>query len=133
MRYIYLEVGEHYIELESIHQYSRLSIKVVNSIKYKFEIDEDMIPSKTSISQIVLTDSLSSKNNVKSLIFYNIDSASNQIFCDSLQINLNNGQEIFFDPSFYFGINIGGSEQKKFWFENLSNDIKLNETIIEVL
>lgn len=133
MRYYYFEVGEQYIEFESIDQYSKLSVNIVDSIRYQFEIDEDMLPCKTSVSQIILTDSMSAKNTVKSIIINGMElNNKEQIICDSIQLNLNNGQELFIDPSFYFGINIGGAEQRKFWIENLADDTKHAEIIIEV-
>lgn len=133
MRYYYFEVGGQYIEFESIDQYSKLSVNIVDSIRYQFEIDEDMLPCKTSVSQIILTDSMSAKNTVKSIIINGMElNNKEQIICDSIQLNLNNGQELFIDPSFYFGINIGGAEQRKFWIENLADDTKHAETIIEV-
>jgi len=133
MRYYYFEVGEKYIELESINQYSKLSVRIVDSIRYQFEIDEDMLPCKTSVSQIILTDSISAKNTVKSFVINGLESNdNNQIVCNSLQLNLDNGQELFIDPSFYYGINIGGAEQRKFWNENLADGTKIEEVVIEV-
>ncbi|ASJ52796.1 hypothetical protein BP422_04040 [Brevibacillus formosus] len=133
MRYYYFKVGEKYIEFESINQYSKLSVKIVDSIRYQFEIDEDMLPCKTSVSQIILTDSMSAKNTVKNLVINGMESNdNNQIVCNSLQLNLDNGQELFIDPSFYYGINIGGAEQRKFWIENLPDGTKPDEIVIEV-
>lgn len=133
MRYYYFEVGEKYIELESINQYSKLSVRIVDSIRYQFEIDEDMLPCKMSVSQIILTDSMSAKNTVKSFVINGMESNdNNQIVCNSLQLNLDNGQELFIDPSFYYGINIGGAEQRKFWNENLADGTKIDEVVIEV-
>jgi hypothetical protein len=132
-RYYYFEVGEKYIELESINQYSKLSVKIVDSIRYQFEIDEDMLPCKTSVSQIILTDSMSAKNTVRSFVINGMELNENkQIVCNSLQLNLSNGQELFIDPSFYYGINIGGAEQRKFWLENLADGTKPDEIVIEV-
>lgn len=133
MRYYYFEVGDQYIEFQSINQYSRLSVKVVDSIRYQFEIDEDMLPCKTSVSQIILLDSMSAKNTVKSIVINGIELKNKeQIICHNLQLNLDNGQELFIDPSFYFGINIGGAEQRKFWIENLKDGVKPDEIVIEV-
>jgi hypothetical protein len=132
-RCYYFEVGKQYIKFKSVNQYSKLSVNIVNSIRYEFEIDEDMLPCKTSVSQIILIDSMSAKNKVKSIIINGIDlKDKNQIICDSLQLNLENGQEVFFDPTFYYGINIGGAQQRKFWIENLENGIKPDEITIEV-
>ncbi|KOP68479.1 hypothetical protein AMS62_26985 [Bacillus sp. FJAT-18019] len=132
LRYYYFELGGQFIEFESIDQYSRLSVKVVDSIRYQFEIDEDMIPCKTSVSQMILTDSMSAKNTVKSIIIYGMEMGiKEQLICDSLQISLNNGQVLFLDPSFYFGINIGGEEQRQFWMENITNHAKPIEKKLE--
>ncbi|WP_106766555.1 hypothetical protein [Paenibacillus faecalis] len=131
--YYYFEVGKKYIEFESINQYSKLSVRIVDSIQYQFEIDEDMLPCKASVSQIILTDSMSAKNTVKSFVINGMEFNDNKrIVCISLQLNLDNGQELFIDPSFYYGINIGGGEQRKFWIENLTDGIKPDEIIIEI-
>lgn len=133
MRCYYFAVGEKYLEFESINQYSKLSVRIVSSIRYQFEIDEDMLPCKTSVSQVILTDSMSAKNTVKSFIINGLElNDTQQLVCNSLQLNLDNGQELFIDPSFYYGINIGGVEQRKFWIENLTDDTKLDEIVIEV-
>lgn len=133
MRYYYFKVGEKYIEFESIDQYSKLSVKILDSIQAKFEIDEDMYPSSTSVSQIVLTDSMSVKNSIKSFVINGLEyNDSDQIVCYSLQLNLENSQELFIDPSFYYGINIGGAEQRKFWKENMMNHVKIEEMQVEV-
>lgn len=92
-----------------------------------------MLPCKTSVSQIILTDSMSAKNTVKSLVINGMESNdNNQLVCNSLQLNLDNGQELFIDQSFYYGINIGGAEQRKFWNENLADGTKIDEIIIEI-
>ncbi|QWU15562.1 hypothetical protein SAMN04487895_112103 [Paenibacillus sophorae] len=133
MRFLYFELGEKLIEFESINQYSKLSLKIVDSVRYQFEFDEDMLPGKSSVRHIILTDSMSATNGVKNINFYNLEEQESQLICDGLQIRLVNGQELFLDPSFYFGINIGGLEQKKFWVENLTNDSVPNETFIEIV
>jgi hypothetical protein len=132
LRFLYFEFGEKLIEFESINQYSKLSLKIVDSVQYHFEIDEDMLPGRSSVRHIILTDSMSATNFVKSAICYNMEVVDKQLICDGLQVSLINGQEIFLDPSFYFGINIGGLEQKKFWFENLINNSSPKETVIKI-
>lgn len=133
MRYYYFEIGEKYIAFESINQYSKLSIRLVDSIQFQFEIDKDMLPCKMSVNGIVLTDSMSAKNTVKSFIINGMEYIDNQlIVCNSFQLNLYNGQELFIDPSFYYGINIGGGEQRKFWIENLADGTEPDELVIEV-
>jgi hypothetical protein len=131
-RFIYFEFANEFIEFESVNQFSRLRIKIVQSVRHEFEIDEDMKPGKASIGVVILTDIMAIDNKVKSICFYNLQESENELNCDALYLKLLNGQEIFLDPTFYFGINIGGNEQKKFWIENLPDGVIPIETCIEL-
>ncbi len=128
MRCFYFEFGDQYIE-----QYSKLSVRIVDSVQYKFDIDEDMFPCTTSVNQLILMDSMSAKNNVSSFVIHGLEcNAADHIVCHSLQLNLENGQELFIDPSFYYGINIRGVEQRRFWEENLIHPITIEEIRVKV-
>lgn len=125
LRYVYIEIGEQYIELESIEQFSKMRIRIVDSLQYHFEIDEDMMKARSSISELVLNDTMSIGNKIQNVLFYNL----NDSICDALEICLENGQILFFDPTFYFGINIGGIEQRKTWEENRAIDNVVIESL----
>lgn len=125
LRYVYIEIGERYIELESIEQFSKIRIGIVDSLQYHFEIDEDMMKAHSSISELVLNDTMSIGNKIQNVLFYNL----NDNICDALEICLENGQILFFDPTFYFGINIGGIEQRKIWEENREYDNVIIESL----
>ena len=111
LRFMYFEINNKYIEFEVVEQFSKLKIRIVDSIEYNFEIDKDVIKAKSSVSEIVLNDTMSAGNNISTIIFYNL--VEECLICDAIEIELTNGQIIFLDPSFYFGINIGGKEQKQ--------------------
>ncbi len=114
LRYVYIKFGEKYIELESIEQFSKMRIRIVDSLQYDFEIDEDWMKAYSSVSELILNDTMSIGNKIKNIFFYNLT----ENICDALEICLENGQVLFFDPTFYFGINIGGIKQRKMWEEN---------------
>jgi len=57
-RFLYFKFGDQFIEFESIDQFSRLRISIVNSVRHEFEIDEDMLPGKTRISEVVFKNPL---------------------------------------------------------------------------
>jgi len=80
MRFLYFKLGEVFIELQSIEQFSKLQVMITDSVLHKFEIDSDMYPAKSSIDEV-----------------------------------------IFVDPSFYYGIGVGGVEQKECWQDNHEN------------
>ncbi|MBE5872326.1 MAG: hypothetical protein E7294_13900 [Lachnospiraceae bacterium] len=118
LKYLYFEIGSEYIKFESINQFSLLRFDIVNSIKFNYEVDPDMIKAKASISEIVLNNTTAIGNNIVKLLFYDFDEIRNT--CAAVEMVLANGQVIFIDPSFYFGINIGGTEKKRIWEENYS-------------
>jgi len=133
LRFIYFEVNSKYIEFESINQFSKLRLKIVDSVEYNFEIDEDMMKAKSSVSEIILSDTMANGNNINSIIFYNLEEREEEeLICDAVEIKLVNGQVIFLDPSYYFGINIGGKEQKEMWKINLKETENITETYIKI-
>lgn len=130
MHYIYFMFGKKFIEFESVEQSSKLKIMITDEVMHRFEIDEDMIPAKASVDETLLMDTLAD-NRVKEMLLYNISSASElSLTCDAVQINLFSGQKIFLDPTFYYGIGIGGSEQREWWENNLSKRIPTYEDLL---
>ncbi|GAA0177167.1 hypothetical protein SH2C18_04430 [Clostridium sediminicola] len=131
MRYLYFSLGDVYIEFQSVEQFSKMKIIITDSVRHEFEIDEDMIPSKASINEVILVDTLAD-NRIKEMLLYNISSiCDNDIICDAVQINLISGQKIFLDPTFYYGIGIGGTLQKEWWENNLSDDMPQFEELVK--
>ncbi|MCR5835891.1 MAG: hypothetical protein K6G88_05245 [Lachnospiraceae bacterium] len=115
-RFLYFQIGEIYIEFASIEQFSRLRIRTCDEIPFDYEIDEDMIRGKTSIAELILNDSMSIGNSITSASIYDLDRKN--YTCAALELILENGQILFLDPSFYFGINIGDNRQKDIWKDN---------------
>lgn len=132
LRFMYFEINSKFIEFESINQYSKLRIKLENSVNHKFEIDEDMMKGKSSVSEIVLNQDGAIGNCIDIIKFYNLEEKEEELICDAIEMKLKNEQVIFLDPSFYFGINIGGCEQKEIWKVNLNSNAKINETYIKI-
>ena len=132
MRYLYFLLGDEFIEFQSIEQSSKIKIMITDSVMHKFEIDEDMMPAKASINEMILVDTLAD-NRIKELFLFNISSScKNEIICDAVQLNLISGQQIFLDPTFYYGIGVGGIAQKKWWENNLANGLPPCEEIIQL-
>ena len=76
-----------------------------------FEYDEDMIKVKSSVIELVLVSSMLANNIVKEIEL--IDGTEKN--CAAAKIVLENGQIIFVDPSFPYGIGVGGKEQEEYW------------------
>ncbi|MCL2321072.1 MAG: hypothetical protein FWC47_03075 [Oscillospiraceae bacterium] len=117
-KFIYFEFGSEFVELEAIEGYSKISIKIVDSIKPEI-VSFDEIPCKSKIGNITFLDPLATSNKIKKISFYNLEKRENEVITDVLFIKLINDQEIFIDPRF-FGFTIGGIEQKELWEGNLN-------------
>lgn len=131
LRFVYLELDDKYLRFESIEQFSRLRISIVNAINFDYEVDEDMIRAKSSVSEVILNDTMAIGNDIGEITFYNLEQKI-ELICDAIELKLVNGQVIFLDPSYYFGINIGGKEQKEKWKLNIKKDTKVCETLIKI-
>lgn len=131
LRFVYFEINSKYIKFESINQFSKLQLKITDSIEYNFEIDEDMIKAKSSVDELILNDTMANGNDIDNIIFYNLEGRE-ELICDAVEIKLVNGQVIFLDPSYYFGINIGGKKQKQMWKINLKETENIVETYIKI-
>lgn len=117
------------LEIESSEQYSRLQIRVVDSVIHEPEF-EDVLPGYCSIANIVLLNPIG-RHKVKSISLINLEEEDSYIECDVLELVLKNGQIMFIDPRF-FGNNIGGAGQKALWVANKKEDkeYRVSEFII---
>lgn len=68
LRFVYFEINSKYIKFESINQFSKLQLKIVDFIEYDFEIDEDMIRAKSSVGEIILNDTMANGNDIDTMI-----------------------------------------------------------------
>ena len=132
LRFMYFMFTSGLIKFESVDQYSKLKLSISDSIQYNFEVDEDMLKGKSSIGDIILEDTMDSGNIIKDLVFYNLECKGSEIICDALEIILINKQTIFLDPSYFFGINIGGIRQKERWKINLQNEFRVIKQCIKI-
>lgn len=130
LRILHFEIAGKYVVFESIKQFSEIKISVSEKLRYYDVDDEDMLKSYMSIANIILWDIYDRGNKTAEIYLYDQKSKDNKsIICDAVKINLLNGQTIFLDPKYYFGINIGGSDQEKRWFDNLDKDERKNVQI----
>jgi hypothetical protein len=70
-----------------------------------------MIKVKLSIIEFVLVTSMLVNNTVKQIELQD----GTEKNCAAAKIILEDGQIIFLDPSFVYGIGIGGKEQEDYW------------------
>lgn len=127
LRILHFEIAGKFVVFESIKQFSEIRISVSEKLCYYDVDDEDMLKSYMSIANIILWDIYDKGNKTAEIYLYDQKlEDNNSIICNAVKINLSNGQTIFLDPKYYFGINIGGSDQEKRWFDNLNKDERKN-------
>ena len=120
MDYVFLEFDTRIIRFKFINDSLKLKLEYVESATYDFEIEEDMYPAKSSISNLILISTLAD-NVVGSVEIYGDEWIDNELMCDAICFNLDSGQELFLDPISFSGINIGSKEQKDLWLKNDPN------------
>lgn len=112
----FLEFNEKYIKIES--KEGKIFIKNVDNVIYENTPDVEGLPSyKNSIIKFIVTDD-DICNKVERIITFNEKNFLEGVFCDALLLEMNNNQVIFFDPSYHWGINIGGYLQLTNWYNN---------------
>ncbi|MBD8496950.1 hypothetical protein [Paenibacillus arenosi] len=126
--YLIFEFGEQLIKLQSIEQYSKISISKVDTIQIDIDL-EDVIPAKSRISGVIFNNPMLD-NKIVNIEFFNLEVNNCELICDAFKLILFNKQEIFIDPSF-LGINIGGYEVEELWKYNLPVGYKIKSTSIK--
>ncbi|WP_321388020.1 hypothetical protein [uncultured Enterococcus sp.] len=119
LRFLYFEFAEGIVECRSVEQCSRLQLKIVDSIRHDFEIDEDMFAATSRAGELILDNPELLTNEIARLTAYGLKQADGEMNCLALEMQLKSGQFIFIDPTFLHGISVGSHNQKKLWKENL--------------
>ncbi len=117
-QFLFIEFDSQMLKFESVDQFSKMQIDYVDEIEFEPILDEGLINAKNSISEIVLNDTLAD-NKVISIDLFGIEKSEKLLRLQAITFHLVDGQEIFLDPTYIFGINIGGEKLRKKWQENL--------------
>lgn len=129
-KYLFIELERFFLKLTSTHQNSRLKVEITSDTNFDTSPYQDFTIAITSVATIILTDNMAD-NSVASIEIYNLlDESEQAILCEAMSINLVCGQEIFIDPSYYFGLNVGGKEQKEKWLINLPENSTVQSKMI---
>ncbi|MCK6592077.1 MAG: hypothetical protein L6Q76_31375, partial [Polyangiaceae bacterium] len=116
-RTVYFECSGILLRLDAIGDSGRMRLALVDSVFFDAELDDDMLPASSSIRLQVLRDPDGS-NALLAIHIWNMVESSDEFQCAAARLDLLNGQRIFIDPSYYFGIRLGGHEQEEVWEAN---------------
>jgi hypothetical protein len=126
---VYFECGSIYIKMETISTTGTMRISVDDKIDMPAGIEEDMTAAVTSIREQCLDD-VDSENDLGAIRFWGVLEDEAGLRCAAVQFDLANGQQIFVDPSYHFGIRIGGPRQREIWRRNWPAAEQTSERII---
>ncbi|WP_046227060.1 hypothetical protein [Paenibacillus dauci] len=127
--YLIFEFGDQLIKIQSIEQYSKISIAKVDTIEIDIDF-EDVIPAKSRISGVIF-DNPMIDHKIVIIELFNLEVNNSELICSALKLILSDNQELFIDPSF-LGINIGASKVENQWRRNLPEGYKEISTVIEL-
>lgn len=101
---------------------NEIDLSVNAAIVSKMSIQKDLadgeLPSRISISHIVLLDTLM-RNIITKIVIYGSHSTTEEnTRFNALSIFLDNGMEIFLDGCSTLGLNLGGTNQRLLWLQN---------------
>lgn len=117
LRVMYLELKGQFLELRCVEDTGTMSLSLVASMRGLGEPDEDFRPSLSSLRELVLIDPVA-ENQVDAFVLWGAEFEGESVSCNAAQLNLANGQVLFIDPTYHFGIRLGGPEQRDCWYRN---------------
>lgn len=111
--YIYFQLEKIILRFKAVESYGKISVKIFED--YIYEYSEEV--GRVSLGDFIFINPLIN-NKIRRIGFVNLEDGKDELIADFISIKLDNGQELFMDPSF-FQLKIGGIDQKKFWEKNL--------------
>ena len=115
----FFECGAMLLKFGAVPYTGRMRISRVDAVRD--ELDPDLEPAWASIGTAVLDNSIG-PTPLRALRLWGVDDNLEMVECDAAQFDLANGQTIFLDPTYHFGIRLGGARQYAIWLENLPGD-----------
>lgn len=128
----HVQCGAVLIEFRAIGTSGRMLVSKVTVIRPNAEIDEDMTAAVTSMRFHVLRDP-DGTNQLSAISLWDLVSVAEGLTCSAAQLTLANGQEIFIDPTYHFGLRVGGTEQKAVWHDTWPAAAEMKETILALV
>lgn len=111
---IYFECDSSLLKFEAIATTGTMRLSLVDNVSTSVDLDDDLVPAIASLREQVLDDADGS-NLLLELRLWNLAEDEDGLRCAAAQLQLANGQQIFVDPTYHFGIRVGGARQRDIW------------------
>lgn len=110
---IYLLIGDSLLSLWAQESDNNLAFEFVEAIQSSSDLEETQVGCRSSVGKYTLLNPLAD-NRISEITLYQ----STPEHYSAIELTLFSGQVLFFDPSFFDGINFGGPDQKALWQAN---------------
>ena len=117
LRLIYLDLGGQLVELRCVEDTGKMRIALASEFSRPPYLDDDLPYCVMSIREIVLADP-DAENRLLAVRLWGVQFDNESLICSAMQLDVENGQVVFADPSHHYGIHLGGPEQRASWFQN---------------
>lgn len=128
---IYFECDSSLLKFEAIATTGTMRVSLVDHVSGSVDLDDDMVPAIASIREQVLDDADGS-NLLLELRLWNLAEEDDGLRCAAAQLQLANGQQIFVDPTYHFGIRVGGARQRDIWSDTWPAAKGAREHVVEL-
>ncbi len=117
LRLMYLDLGGRLLELRCIEDSGSMRMALVREFSKAEDLDDDLQPCVMSIRELVLADP-DGENRIVAIRLWGGSFDNDSISCSAAQLEFKNGQVVFADPTYHFGIRLGGAEQRATWLQD---------------
>lgn len=116
-RILYFDLGGVFLRASVIRDEGEVLLTLVDKPgPDAYPDDEDLVPAISSIREVALTNP-NAGNEVSSIHLWNARDTESGVACAAVRFDMTSGQRLFVDPSYFFGIRLGGLQQEKIWQE----------------
>lgn len=129
---IYFECDSSLLKFETIATTGTMRVLLVDTVSGSVDLDDDMVPAIASLREQLLDDADGS-NLLLELRLWNLAEDEGDLRCAAAQLRLANGQHIFVDPTYHFGIRVGGTRQRDIWFDTWPGAKGAREHVVQLV
>jgi hypothetical protein len=129
---VYFDCDSVYIRMETVATTGTMRISIDHRIALEIHNEEEMMVAVVSLREQCLNDA-DGKNSLRELRFWNLTDDDTGLRCAAAQLELMNGQQIFVDPTYHFGIRVGGPQQRDIWRDNWPAAEQALEHVVSLL
>lgn len=117
LQFVYLTCGSALLEFAAIGTTGTMRTSFVDGLTGGFGAEDGMVPAATSLRELVFMDPQGT-HSVVELCLWSATETNDGLQCSAARLGLANDQQLFIDPTYHFGIRLGGPEQEKLWRES---------------